>query len=242
MKAPKKLLPYLLAIGIGISAAGCASHIKSVSMNIAMKHQDSYKKHLSRYADDVKKLRDNEYVLPDSVYNTFTRIVIGGVPTGLHVNYAILSLGSRKQYSNELEKQGYGDFEIGSFYTMMTRSNSTLIPKRLLEHKKFDEVLTHERFHEEQNKLSFFEKRKIKKTYKQLKKDFECANFLVKNEHFKTPVDSAIHSDWQEFLPYLNDGMFHSVMDTVLVRRHPETYNLYQKLKKKVNSLSSSEL
>ncbi len=185
---------------------------------------------------NYEKLAGYEFVVPSIVMECYQHCVdsSAAVPLATYINENFLK-GKEKKFRKKLE-QFCTDEEIEHYIKLFSTKGLIIYKKSLLKRQDFEKIIKHERMHREVDRLSQKDKQKIIKAWMGLKdrKKKDGTDLLEDKPEYRPFAKFAVWINWEEFFPHLISGSFYDdVLDT-LKQDYPEAYQLYEKLKNKI--------
>ncbi|MEM2478994.1 MAG: hypothetical protein QXJ92_02270 [Candidatus Pacearchaeota archaeon] len=239
----KKLAAIIFSLALA-GFVGCAGMRSQVSWV-----KSYYKKYYAalsskeNYSKNLKKLEEDEYVLPNDVFEAYAKIVMGNYPLppeqiGGYINVPLNSKNYEK-FRNAL-KDNYSEQEIALFYSILSKKGNIIIKEKALDEAlndpDLDTILIHERTHKEFDKLSNKEKNKVCKVhelFKQMKNPDGTyfLNFKRLSMGFGNFIE--LYANCDEFFPFLVTDSLRQEVEQEL-RKYPDVYKIFEKIKAKV--------
>lgn len=241
----KNLTLFAFLAGATMLCSGCAT-LPIKNQNLALSYWQNAKSAQTQEIGkkNSEKLRENEYVLPDAVIDTFARIADktptvfwAGGPAAGHLEADYLKENKNKEeFCNKLKTSNYNDTQISTFYTILSTPGNTIIKQSVLDDAFFDSAVSHERFHQELENLSDEEKNVLHEAYAKLKnrKAPEGHNtFMDDKPKYAGFATMAVNMNEAEFYPYLADNKLEDYVEEAVKTDFPKAYSIYEKIKDK---------
>jgi hypothetical protein len=250
MSIGKKILNLtaaaILACGLGLEASCATIKLPKLKGDLLTYYNSLPSTAEARKKQWYRLLQEDEYVLPDEVFEAYAITVdenLARMPESfieimlpfagyIEENY-VDTKKEKKELLERLEALGLSQEEIAFYFTLLTKPDIIIIRESSLD-KNFVEFLLHERFHKKLHQLE----RQNKKEYKHLMKIGEkliergLADFLF------------INVNAEEFFAHLafnTDRATRERIEKILMEEYPKAYEIYYKMKKEVESTIKHE-
>jgi hypothetical protein len=234
-----------LLLGLGgletILSSGCAA----VSRTNLRSHQASIRSSVSDPHDYLKYLREDEYIIPNEVFNAFVKTVEEKpiAPVGGHLSRNYLDTEEKeKEFIERLQNLNLSNEEISIYQTLFTKPDNIIFKATVLEDGYFEKALPHERFHKELKRLpkkAYGYMRKVARDILSIKREDPVDHgpvTWVREKGDKTCLGHRVMSakiNWEEFYPYLAQGEFKDEVEEKLKTDYPIAYRLFDGIREK---------
>ena|GEM_PF-6670347 len=231
----------ILACGLGLEASCATIKLPKLKGDLLTYYNSLPSTAEARKKQWYRLLQEDEYVLPDEVFEAYAITVdenLARMPESfieimlpfagyIEENY-VDTKKEKKELLERLEALGLSQEEIAFYFTLLTKPDIIIIRESSLD-RDFIEFLLHERFHKELHELE----RRNKKEYKHLMKIGEkliergLADFLFFNTNAK---------EFYAHLAFNTDRATRERIERILMKEYPKAYEIYYKMKKEIES------
>ncbi|MCS7134583.1 MAG: hypothetical protein NZ889_01855 [Candidatus Pacearchaeota archaeon] len=177
------------------------------------------------------KKKFSEYFVPEKVLECYQQTINpeANFPLGHYIDSIYLDKEKLKKFEEKLEEKGYTKKEIEKFTKIFLTRDNIIYNEKITSNKDLKERVTmHERAHSLVARLGKKEKEILQKTWRNLLERGVFSNLCIYN-----PCAWHIITNREEFIPYIIDGTFLSLEDTLRIN-YPDAYKIYERIKKEV--------
>jgi hypothetical protein len=231
----------ILACGLGLEASCATIKLPKLKGNLLTYYNSLPSTAEARKKQWYRLLQEDEYVLPDEVFEAYAITVdkdLAKMPENLRKiampfagyiekNY-VDTKKEKKELLERLEALGLSQEEIAFYFALFAKPGIIIIREGSPD-KYFVEFLLHERFHKKLHQLE----RQNKKEYMHLMKTGEkliergLADFLFFNVNAE---------EFFAHLAFNTDKATRERIEKILMEEYPKAYKIYNKIKEEVES------
>lgn len=217
---------------------GCASIPKVSREELKIGYQSSVISSIEDPRDRLRFLHDDEYVVPDKVFNTYVRIVNGYednfpewaiIQAGGYFAENYLSGREINKFAGRLKELNLSEEEISFYIKLFTREDIIILKaSELKEDVSFKKFLPHERFHKAMRRLSRKDRKEMMDVAREM---IDAKNTDGKSLVPRGNAYVAASQNPEEFYTYLAQGEFTFEVEDVLRKNYPKTYQIFDRIR-----------